>query len=239
MARAYEEGNEWGDYTIEYGSTGFIVSYHSFRDDEVERRILVPYGTWGFNRDTELDAAYDEIATNGQLLAIRALDEAGLDVEERKVELIQAAPKPLARSGGVPFPYADAVAAVRRSETAGGGWDTGKWYTFSLKKEDELHYGHCHDMFTEMYLTHGLPAGMSLWDTSHHSAEENLFFVHVPEGVDTTGDELFQTFPLARCASPSKVGLSFMAGDMGEAATAESSRRRGTIWHRSAAHAPR
>jgi hypothetical protein len=227
MASAFERSNEWGGYTIEPASTGFILHYHGYREDDVDSmKILVPYGTWGFSRTSDLDAPYDDIATNGEMLAVMALDEAKVSSEERKVEVLNQGISPRPRRATSP----DSVAAGG-AEKSCEGVDT-SWFTFTAKKEDDFRFGEAHDLFTTMFLTHGLPRGMALWDTSKPASEENVFYVQVPKGVDLKNDTFFKVFRVSECAPPSMAGLTFLAGNPGVEAGSKAASGRVSMWRR-------
>jgi hypothetical protein len=237
MKEIFEKSDEWGGYTIEAGVTGFIVEYHTHMEGERDGvRILVPYGTWGFHSGTALDAPHDEVATNGEALADLAMADARCRFEERQVELLSA---------GVVLGMAEPAAA---RSTAAEGWDQEAqgedsggetapyaWYTFSLKKEDEGGYGACHDLFTTMYLTHGLPHGMALWTRSDYATDQNIFFAQIPAGMMVEGDEFFRTFPLARCEAPWHDDLTMLVGHLEEAAQIHPPAKRRRRWRSSAA----
>lgn len=89
MATGFEKSNEWGRYTIEPGEWGFVLDYHTHHMDELDGlRILIPYGAWGFDRDTDLEAAYDDSDSKGEVLADLAMDDADVSLEKRTVRVL-------------------------------------------------------------------------------------------------------------------------------------------------------
>ncbi len=91
MATAFEKSNEWGGYRISQGDSGFVLDYHTHMTDTGDpdgMRLLVPYGAWGFDRDTDLDAKYDEIESRGEKLAELAVEDAEVCVDNCTVKVL-------------------------------------------------------------------------------------------------------------------------------------------------------
>jgi hypothetical protein len=216
MTTVFEKSDEWGGYTIYPGTTGFILEYHTHMEGERDGiKILVPYGTWGFHSEIDLDAPHDEIACHGETLADLAMADAQVRFEERKVELLSEGVV-LGSSRGPARVTEGGREEAQQTGKEGTGEDGSSWYTFSLKKEDEGGYGACHDLFTIMYLTHGLPHGMALWTTSNFATDENMFFAQIPAGMQVQEDEFFRTFPLTGCERPAEADLLMMVGHLEE-----------------------
>jgi len=233
MTTLFEKSDEWGGYTIRLGSSGFIIDYHTHVEGELDGiQIVVPYGTWGFWAVMNLDAPYDEIVTNGEALADMALRDAGRPVEEQSVKVLDA--------GEVLSPSTRRHAAIGLAapgasvddETSGARRDAADWYTFSLPKVDEDGYGRCHDLFAQMYLTHGLPHGMALWTTSNFDTDENMFFARIPHGMDVKSDPFFMEFAVTECPHPPKVGLALLVGHDDEHPKPSAASGKGMPWRR-------
>ena len=89
MTTTFEKSNEWGGYSIEPGASGFVLKYHTHITDEPDgMKILIPYGAWGFHRDTDLEAEYDELETRGEKLADLALEDARTCVDNCTVKVL-------------------------------------------------------------------------------------------------------------------------------------------------------
>lgn len=89
------------------------------------------------------------------------------------------------------------------------------WYMFSISKEDLARYDASQDLFTTMYLTHGLPQGMSLWIKPDCDTGENTFYAQIPDGLNVKDAAFFRSFTPAPCAGPSRAGLSLLVGRSG------------------------
>ena len=88
MATRFDKSNEWGGYSIEPGATGFVLDYHSHNADEPnDLKILIPYGAWGFYRETDLEEVYDE-TPKGEKLANLAMEDAEGRFENRTVKVL-------------------------------------------------------------------------------------------------------------------------------------------------------
>jgi hypothetical protein len=89
MATTFEKSNEWGGYRIAREASGFVLDYHTHMTDEPDgMRILIPYGAWGFYRETDLDADYDDTESRGEKLADLALEDAEVCVENCTVKVL-------------------------------------------------------------------------------------------------------------------------------------------------------
>jgi hypothetical protein len=233
MTTVFEKSNEYGGFIIDLTDEGFVVHYHAYNVGDVDGlQVRVPFGTWGFERGTDLEASHHGITTNGEALAEMARDEARVSSFERRVEVLDEGivlghsvhrTSPTTAGFSATSSTAPVFGAEAREET---GADHFSWYTFSLHKEDETGYGQAHDLFTTMYLTHGLPHGMALWGTSDYATGDNLFYAQIPEGLDVSRDDFFREFLPASCADPSHTGLSLLVGNMDDSWQASSAARR-------------
>jgi hypothetical protein len=197
-------------------------------------KILVQYRTWGFDIATQLDAPHDEVASNGEALAEMAMNDAKLPMEERTVEVLD--------EGGIleesrrkkrPQPVQSVEIGRKRARRVREIEGKSSWYTFCAPKEDEALYGRCHDLFTEMYLTHGLPYDMALWTTSNFATDENVFFAEIPAGLDVKNDDFFRELPFAACPPPSRTGLLKLVGHFEESDEPQApvfARKRRRLW---------
>jgi hypothetical protein len=91
------------------------------------------------------------------------------------------------------------------------------WYTFARSKDDPARYDASQDLFTTMYLTHGLPQGMALWIKPNCDTGENMLFAQVPDGLNVKDSAFFRMFSLTQCSGPSMAGLSLLVGKAGGA----------------------
>jgi hypothetical protein len=89
------------------------------------------------------------------------------------------------------------------------------WYTFSIRKDDPARYDASQDLFTTMYLTHGLPLGMALWIRPNCDSGENTLFAQIPDGLNVKESAFFRMFSPGPCSGPSMAGLSLLIGKAG------------------------
>lgn len=86
------------------------------------------------------------------------------------------------------------------------------WYMLSISKDDLVRYNASQDLFSTMYLTHGLPHGMALWIKPNCDTGENMLFAQIPDGLNVKDSAFFRTFLPSPCAGPSLAGLSLLIG---------------------------
>lgn len=91
------------------------------------------------------------------------------------------------------------------------------WYMLSIGKDDLARYDASQDLFTTMYLTHGLPQGMALWIRPNCDTAENTLFAQIPDGLAVKDSAFFRTFSPSPCSGPSLAGLSLLIGKAGGA----------------------
>lgn len=79
----YEQGDREAGYSIHEARTGWVITYHSrYQGTRDGEQLLAPYGSLGLSRGTDLTADWNDLMTNGEVLARWARDE----IAERRWE---------------------------------------------------------------------------------------------------------------------------------------------------------
>lgn len=66
---AYEKNGDWGRYEITEAKTGWVIKSWSRRQGDINgRKILIPYGSFGFQKGLNLSEDYNGWMTNGEAL---------------------------------------------------------------------------------------------------------------------------------------------------------------------------
>ena len=57
---AYERNGEWGGFEITEAKTGWAITSWSRRQGDMDgKKVLVPFGTWGFTKGQDLSADHN------------------------------------------------------------------------------------------------------------------------------------------------------------------------------------
>lgn len=70
MPATYTRNGEWSGYSVHKSETGFVVEYWSrIQGQSTDGKYLLPYGVAGMGKDTDLEAQYNNLYTNGMAVA--------------------------------------------------------------------------------------------------------------------------------------------------------------------------
>ena len=72
----FEKNGEWSGYAIEESEKGWIIETWSRIQGGIDgRKILVPYGAFGYQQGQDLEEDYNEIMTVGEALFAGATED--------------------------------------------------------------------------------------------------------------------------------------------------------------------